>query len=361
MAADLSWFFSPPAEPAAPKVSVVYAAASSGDAAALEEALSKGEADNVVNGWSAVHVSAAKGYAGCLTVLAAGRGDDTLWVPSASGESPLALAAGRGHEEATRILASSLLARRSFAASAAAAGTVAAAREAGAGELALACAAHGGHLGVVAYLVESGAADPSLAPPSGLTPLLVAAAASRDRVVAYLAAFRDGALLGATSDAGQTVLHKAAASGCLRTLGEVLGSRLVAVDARTDAESGGATALHLAAGRGRRGAVEALLAHGADVRGPTAFGQTALHKACFEGHDDVAALLLAHKADPAAVDHSGYTPLHCAAAGEETHGFFFLSGQRPTAGAAKSLWRACGRARISLRCSARCTLNPAPL
>ena len=85
------------------------------------------------------------------------------------------------------------------------------------------------------------------------------------------------------------------------------------LDAR---DASGATALHVASGRGVRGAVAALLDAGASVAARDGAGRTPLHAACERWRDGAAALLLA---DPAAAgladarDAAGRTPLRAAA------------------------------------------------
>jgi len=77
--------------------------------------------------------------------------------------------------------------------------------------------------------------------------------------------------------------------------------------------SGGVTPLHLAAMSGRKGVVELLLAHNADISAKEGHGLTPLHLAAQEGQGDVAALLLTWNAALTARDHDGWTPLHFAA------------------------------------------------
>lgn len=77
----------------------------------------------------------------------------------------------------------------------------------------------------------------------------------------------------------------------------------------------GFTPLHLAAFFGRLGAVELLLASGAEVdaRGRGWMTGTSLHSAASANHTEVAALLLDAGADPDARQTHGWTPLHAAA------------------------------------------------
>ncbi|KAI6653204.1 Tankyrase-1-like [Oopsacas minuta] len=70
------------------------------------------------------------------------------------------------------------------------------------------------------------------------------------------------------------------------------------------------TALHFAAGFGRRDTVECLLSNGAQVNTKDDGGLIALHNACSFGHVEVVTCLLEHGADPNSRDKWGYTPLH---------------------------------------------------
>ncbi|EGB08269.1 hypothetical protein AURANDRAFT_64292 [Aureococcus anophagefferens] len=85
------------------------------------------------------------------------------------------------------------------------------------------------------------------------------------------------------------------------------------LDAR---DASGATALHVASGRGVRGAVAALLDAGAAVAARDGAGRTPLHAACERWRDGAAALLLADSAAAGladARDAAGRTPLRAAA------------------------------------------------
>ncbi len=81
-----------------------------------------------------------------------------------------------------------------------------------------------------------------------------------------------------------------------------------------NAPSAGAPAFNCAsltnaAWNGTYGAVQHLLATGADVNGGDAFGRSALHEAAFWGHRDIITLLLRAGADIHAQDAAGRTPL----------------------------------------------------
>ena len=70
------------------------------------------------------------------------------------------------------------------------------------------------------------------------------------------------------------------------------------------------TALHFAAGFGRRDAVECLLSNGARVNTQDDGGLIPLHNACSFGHVEVVTCLLEQGADANSRDKWGYTPLH---------------------------------------------------
>ncbi|XP_035701715.1 poly [ADP-ribose] polymerase tankyrase isoform X2 [Folsomia candida] len=74
------------------------------------------------------------------------------------------------------------------------------------------------------------------------------------------------------------------------------------------------TALHFAAGYGRKDIVEYLLNLGAQINSQDEGGLQPLHNACSFGHTEVVRLLLSRGADPNAKDHWSYTGLHEAAA-----------------------------------------------
>jgi ankyrin repeat protein len=82
---------------------------------------------------------------------------------------------------------------------------------------------------------------------------------------------------------------------------------------------GSATALMIAAGRGRADIVEHLLANGADPSLQSENGRTAIHSGAY-GHIslDLMNRFLELGADPAAVSDSGETALHCATYGDTT-------------------------------------------
>ena len=77
-------------------------------------------------------------------------------------------------------------------------------------------------------------------------------------------------------------------------------------------DSGGDTALHYAAGKGRLEAVQYLLQRGASVDVPDNYKRTALHFAAELGHAAVARELALHGANPRLTNWNGITPLQRA-------------------------------------------------
>src|SRR6266567_142756 len=149
------------------------------------------------------------------------------------------------------------------------------------------------------------------------TRLLNAAAAGQVRVAEFL--LDNKADVNAKQSGGYSALHLAADFGH-KTMVELLLRHGAEVNAK---ENGGATPLHHAAYKGFKSVVEVLLGNGADVNangsaqivsvGHQTTG-TPLHLVAESGFTSVAELLLAKGADVNARSNQGRTPLHLAAA-----------------------------------------------
>jgi len=143
------------------------------------------------------------------------------------------------------------------------------------GQGALQLAAHGGHVGAAAVLLE-GSADVNAVAQDASTPL-------------------------------HTAVEK-----CSAKVVELLLSHGGATEARS---SGGRTPLHVAAERGCDEAVDSLLTYGATVDALTDEARTPLSCAASRGHVSCIIKLLDHSAEPGAMDAAGQTPLHAAVTG----------------------------------------------
>lgn len=179
-------------------------------------------------------------------------------------------------------------------------------------------AALGGHLEVIAALVEGGASlekGDSL----GSTPISCAAGHGHTEIVRLLA--KAGADLNSESVSGWTPLSKAALMGHLGSVRALVEAgatvnRPVHPAAPGKPTKRGSTALIAAIDSGREDVVEFLLKAGADVElahGPN--GTTPLIGAAASGHVGVTRLLVEAGADKEAVTHDGNTALILAAAG----------------------------------------------
>jgi ankyrin repeat protein len=154
---------------------------------------------------------------------------------------------------------------------------------------------------LVELLLAKGA-DINAMDPGGDTPLCFAAVAGTDDMVKLL------------------IDHGAKADifvAAMLDMGERVKKLLHAnPDVARATDHSGATALHLAAGRGHIKAVQILLAAGADPNSSSGSGETPLQAAAYIGRHDVVKLLLDHGARVDPREHlSGLTALHRAALG----------------------------------------------
>lgn len=118
---------------------------------------------------------------------------------------------------------------------------------------------------------------------------------------------------------GETALTRAAERGHFAIVQIVLGrgssgfQKLLAQRPRAGPQGDGATALHLAAGRGFRNICDRLLGVGADPNAVDRKGRMALHRAAEDNHVEVANLLLSFGSAHSGQDKAGLAPLHLAA------------------------------------------------
>lgn len=190
--------------------------------------------------------------------------------PSSEGKTELMQAAGDGDLERARALL--------------AAGAAVDDRNANGGT-ALMYAVSAGDLAMAGLLLQAGA-DPNARARIGWTPLLVGAA--KDRGAAITMLLEAGADPGQADAYGWTPLMRAVSAGHVAAVDALLESPLVDLDAR---EESGATALHIAAGRGFTEIVRRLLDAGAAATAPDGAGRTPADVARLQGHGEAEALL----------------------------------------------------------------------
>jgi cytohesin len=118
-----------------------------------------------------------------------------------------------------------------------------------------------------------------------------------------------GADVNARDSQGYTALHMAAGRRDKEAV-EFLISRGAIVGAVDNLWKN--TPLHMAAAFGKRETAELLIASGADINAKMITGRTPLHQAAERGHQEVVSLLIARAADINAKDRSGFTPLDLA-------------------------------------------------
>lgn len=205
-----------------------------------------------------------------------------------------------------------------------------------AGQTPLNIAAAKGHLEAARLLIARGA-DTNLADNSGFTPLHSAAINGHEDIVQLLLTHQ--ALVDKKSTDGWTPLHWACREGFLR-LAEQLVRAGANVNATTNNES---TPLYCAVGANSNNLVFFLITHGADIDCQVnynfgrhgwvnpAFGNgfTPLHWATYRGNQEIAQMLLASKANVNICDFHGKTALDLASK-EHNHDMVRLLQLWPT-------------------------------
>jgi ankyrin repeat protein len=165
-----------------------------------------------------------------------------------------------------------------------AAGAVVDARNANGGT-ALMYAVSAGDIAMMRLLLGAGA-DANARARIGWTPLLVGAAKGRDGAIVLLLAA--GADPNETDAYGWTPLMRAVSAGHAAAVDALLDAGGLDLQAR---EESGATALHIAAGRGYTDIVRRLLAAGAEASVADGAGRTPADVARLQGHGEAEALL----------------------------------------------------------------------
>jgi ankyrin repeat protein len=157
----------------------------------------------------------------------------------------------------------------------------------------------------LANILLDGGADPGLANPDQVTPLMMAAQMDDAMITARVT--RSGVDLTALDSNGRNALHYVATSSCDPTVFEPLAAMLpLAPDVQ------GQWPLHLAAETGCVALANALIERGHAVDVVSSAGNTPLALAAALGASDIVRPLLVGGADPNRRDPQGETPLHRA-------------------------------------------------
>ena len=211
-------------------------------------------------------------------------------------QTPLHLAAAKGHLNVVRVLISEFKADVNGM---------------GNGDTPLHWAASGGHLDVVRVLISEFLADPNTRDGNGDTPLHVAAAKGHLGVVSVLISeFKVD--VNTHTDSGETPLHWAANNGHLDMVRVLISEFKADVSAQT---CSGSTPVHLAAYWGYLNVVRVLISEfNADINAHDNHGDAPLHLAAANGNLDVVRMLISEfKAGVDTRTDNGNTPLHLAA------------------------------------------------
>jgi ankyrin repeat protein len=164
-----------------------------------------------------------------------------------------------------------------------------------------------GHEKVVRLLLERDA-DVGAKESEERTALHMSAANEHDKVMLLL--LQHKADVDIKDKWGWTALHRAAINKHETAVRHLLKYK-TNIDAK---DNGGRTVLHRVAERGYKSVVGLLLKHKAGINIKDDRGRTPLHEAAEQGHEIVVTQLLEHKADVNAKDNDKWTALHIAAA-----------------------------------------------
>lgn len=172
------------------------------------------------------------------------------------------------------------------------------------------CAALGGDLATVKYLIEDLKLPFDEEDDEKGRPIIWAVQKNNRAVIGYLEKL--GVRVGVTTQEGFNTLTEAARSGDIRGVEDALKDDRVKIDNQT---TDGQTALMIAAAAGHAAVVRMLLDRGAKVALKTKYGSTALHMIALQTQQtpEIIDLLINKGADRNATDNEMDTPLHWAA------------------------------------------------
>jgi len=278
---------------------ILHFAALGGAQGAFDFFLARGDFKDVdvktASGMTPLHVAASRGHVSLLQyLLEKGAKKDAAW---RGGVTALHFAAESGKVGAVEYLLSQKLDVNAKRAD---------------GSTALHTAALRGDVATMKLLIKLGA-DAAARSNDKSTALHFAAAGAAKDAVKYLVE-EAGAKVEEAKEGGETAVHLAARAGDVDFL-EFLVSREVGANVRATREDG-ATALHVACEMsGGADMAQYLVKKGLEVNAKRKDGATCLHGAAYVGNAELVAFLMTRGADANAAMESGATPAHCAAGG----------------------------------------------
>jgi ankyrin repeat protein len=182
-----------------------------------------------------------------------------------------------------------------------------------------------GHVNATRVLLEAGAKVEGTQ--RGGTALIFAAMGGHDKIARYLLKAGAGASLNATTSNGFTALMIAAMHGHAQ-----VARVMIEAGAKVESKNNiGVTALMLSAQNGHERVARVMLENGADVNAAADSGSTALILAAENGHEDVVSLLIDRDASVNHVSDDGFTALMIAAGynREQMAQFLIAKGASP--------------------------------